>query len=370
MANAATSVAPVLLRARNFQWYWNSAQEPWSFTSNKEHWQKYTDVENEMIEDAFNATKFEVELDGNYVVSFKDQCQYKKTDRNRQFPIKRVEITPDHSSVHLREERFLLPVTLSTTSTKSNPKSFVNQNHQRIDIIDHYHRVLYRTPRGTCREILEDACEGIMKESIALGKEHEGRWLAQRLEDVKLFANDYYNGIPPAIGDTLVHLYTKDSFLYRLLNRLMRGHSVMTPEHFKNIAPFGFLLNMYLRQEKYVANNFTVVYRGINLTDEERKDFMQMKMHSTSFMSASKNREFAELLGNTLLIFDLDRKYRDDPNERDVQCGRDISHLSNFPEEEEVLVWLETGFEFVKYEYDSVKQKHIIYLRSSKDNYN
>jgi hypothetical protein len=90
---------------------------------------------------------------------------------------------------------------------------------------------------------------------------------------------------------------------------------------------------------------------------------MQEIMKFTSFTSTTRSRKVAEFYdGNTLLIIDLNQynnkgKY--------VTCGRNISSLSDFPVEEEFLIWPGTEFAFVKYEYDVLKKKHIIYLKSS-----
>ncbi|CAF1194959.1 unnamed protein product [Didymodactylos carnosus] len=35
------------------QWYWKSSYDPWS-RSGKEEWTKYSDIESEIIEEAFN----------------------------------------------------------------------------------------------------------------------------------------------------------------------------------------------------------------------------------------------------------------------------------------------------------------------------
>ncbi len=51
-------------------------------------------------------------IDGDYVIHFQHQVQYNKCDRNRQQPIKHVEINSDRSDVRLREERFSSPITL------------------------------------------------------------------------------------------------------------------------------------------------------------------------------------------------------------------------------------------------------------------
>ncbi|CAF1368276.1 unnamed protein product [Didymodactylos carnosus] len=66
---STASAAPILRSPRSFQWYWNSSVDPWS----EEQWTKYTDIENEIIEDALNANKEEVDIDRNYVISLKDQ---------------------------------------------------------------------------------------------------------------------------------------------------------------------------------------------------------------------------------------------------------------------------------------------------------
>jgi hypothetical protein len=101
--------APILQRPRNFQWYWNKATDPWTYQG-AENWQKYTDVENEIIEDAYNEKKSDVEIDNDYIINLKNQVQYKKNDSKRQRPIKRFVLDRDHSNVHLREGRFSVPV--------------------------------------------------------------------------------------------------------------------------------------------------------------------------------------------------------------------------------------------------------------------
>ena len=71
--------------------------------------------------------------------------------------------------------------------------------------------------------------------------------------------------------------------------------------------------------------------------------------------------------GNTMLIVDLNVTHWL-VGAGDILCGYDISHLSAFPSEEEFLIWPGTQFNHVKYEYDSRRKRHIIYLRAS--NYN
>ena len=85
---------------------------------------------------------------------------------------------------------------------------------------------------------------------------------------------------------------------------------------------------------------------------------MQEIMKFTAFTSTTCNRSIAEFYdGNTLLIIDLDQY-------ESTVCGKNISSVSDFPEEEEFLIWPGRDFAFVKYEYDISKKKHMIYLKS------
>ena len=79
-----------------------------------------------------------------------------------------------------------------------------------------------------------------------------------------------------------------------------------------------------------------------------------------AFTSTSGKRTLAGWYGNTLLIVDIMSTAGDLID----GTGVDISLLSNFPEEKEFSMRPSTYFEFVKQEYDSVNEKHIIYLKS------
>ena len=87
------------------------------------------------------------------------------------------------------------------------------------------------------------------------------------------------------------------------------------------------------------------MYRGLNLDDQQRKQLMK----------ETRSRKVAEFYdGNTLLIIDLNQR---DNNHKYIACGRSISSLSDFPEEEEeFLIWPGRDFAFVKYEYDILEK--------------
>ncbi|CAF4056049.1 unnamed protein product [Rotaria sp. Silwood1] len=379
-ASATSAVrAPVFLRPRNFQWYWNSSVDPWAATyaEQADDWQKYTDVENEIIEDALNEKRIQTELDGNYIVNFTHQVQYQKGDTNRQRPIKRVQLNTDRSNVYLREDRFALPITLATRDTETTMISASTDNEQdALDELKYYGRIskAYETLElknidKSYGYIVEHAANGIMIEGAKLGKEKEAEWLAKQLLDVKHFGENnettYYVDIPQPIGETCIYLYTKESFWYKILNSTLRNHATMSREQVKTMGPFCWLLNQYLFQKK--TGDLLTVYRGLTLTDEERQKFMkQGDIRFTSFTSTSRNRKKAEKFGNTLLIFDLN--VYDPVFEWKVPIGMNVLSLSDFPNEEEFTMYTGVLFNFVRYEYDNETKKHIIYLKASELN--
>ncbi|CAF4334984.1 unnamed protein product [Rotaria sp. Silwood2] len=360
--------APILLRRRNFQWYWNSAPDPWSVR--EEQWQKYTDIENEIIEDGHNQKRKEVEIDGNYVIDLKHQVQYKKGDSHKQRSIKRVQLDRDRSSLHLREERFSLPVPLATSTQAIDDNRDVEMEilHVRIGRLGHFAAVYaedhINNQGKSLADVVQEAANGIIKEGSALNKEKEARWLAAQLLAVKHFglniATDHMFRIPAEIGDTVVHMYTLETFLYKLVNSHGRHQFSVTNETVKTLGPFYLILQRYLFQIE--TKNFFTVYRGLSLTDEQRQLFMTKRLEFTAFTSTSKNRVKAEQFGDTLLVIDLEPELSD--GDTAEYCGSDIAHLSDFLNEEEFLIRTGTFFKFIKHEYNSKMKKHLIYLKS------
>ncbi|CAF5086113.1 unnamed protein product, partial [Rotaria magnacalcarata] len=331
-------------------------------------------VENEIIEDALNANKVEVEIDGGYLINIKYQVQYTKYDHKKQHSIKRRQLSKDSSAARLREERFAVPMSLATNTVfHAETQSVDELDRVRCwgDISRIYDCVENPCPRKkTVRHIVDEAVQGMIKEGAALNKEHEAQWLAQQLGSVKHYAENGTNveNLPAEIGDTLIHIYTRDSFWFKRINGVLREIEAITSEQLKDLGPFCYLLHQYLQCKKTLLDCF-IVYRGLLLTDEQRQDFMKEKITFTSFTSTSRNRDLAEIYGNTLLIIDLNPNLENLSDTTGRRCGIDITHVSQFTEEEEFLIWPNRNFDFVKYEYDRPNKKHIIYLHKSRHNW-
>ncbi len=352
-------------RPQNFQWCWNSCPD---LCNDDEDWREYADVENEIIEDAFNANKEDVEIDGDYVINLKRQVQYRKGENDEQRAIKRVQFETKRVKVRLGTERFSLPVTPARSTTSSSTASDKPTETYRLiencfgvaDFPETYFRNEVLNTWKSLAHVVEEAISGIMKEGARLSKSNQAKWLAEQLRAVQQFGKSFgaeqQSRHPSKIGQMCVFLYTKDSFWYKLINSILRDPNTITCEHVKTFGPFCWLLDRYIGG--HAEEDSVTDYRGVTLSDEQRKEFMRADEMVTfaSFTSTTKNRMVAEMYsGNSLLIMDI----------RGSPRGEDISSLSNFPDEEEYLLWTGTAFKFFKYEYDSVKKQHIIYLRSA-----
>ncbi|CAF5020273.1 unnamed protein product, partial [Rotaria sp. Silwood1] len=104
MAEAAPT-APNCLKT--IEWMWQSNPNPWS-KSEPAEWSHYSDLENLIIEEAFQDKQPRALLD-DYYIDFKRKRQILNLDEYKQRPIERVERKREDK--HLREARFMdLPV--------------------------------------------------------------------------------------------------------------------------------------------------------------------------------------------------------------------------------------------------------------------
>lgn len=186
-----------------------------------------------------------------------------------------------------------------------------------------------------------------------LNQEFDAERMAEELRSCDTRIRGWVGGTE--ICACAVRLYSAESFLYKLLNSTMRNNDYTKVD---TLGPFCFLLF------HYVSNNIEsdkdqVRYRGMQLTDEmlnEYKAAIGQLVRWPAFTSTTKNREVAEQFGNTLFIITV--KYY----EMLRQELSDISSLSLYSEEEEVLLGPQSEFEVTKIEYNAVSKKQLIYL--------
>ncbi|CAF4500995.1 unnamed protein product, partial [Rotaria socialis] len=133
----------------------------------------------------------------------------------KQRPIKRVQLDRDSSNVHLREEKFSLPITLVTVTTLSNQELESTNPWKNWLFANNMSELYKRFELGTIRkktgDIIEDTAQGIITEQLQI--------VNHRV--VNAASGPFHLSFPPEIGNTLIYLYTKDSFWYKLINHVL-----------------------------------------------------------------------------------------------------------------------------------------------------
>ena len=127
----------------------------------------------------------------------------------------------------------------------------------------------------------------------------------------------------------------------------------------ETLGPFCWLLQDYICKNKNRENR--ILYRGATLKQEMIDEYRQAvgtKILWLSFVSTSKVREVAEFFsGNTLFIIEMKDMY--------TSLCTDITSLSLYPDEEEVLLMAQFRFRIDNVELDSTTKKYSIYLSSA-----
>ncbi|CAF1425677.1 unnamed protein product [Rotaria sp. Silwood1] len=334
---------------KHVEWMWQSNPNPWS-KSEPATWSHYSDLENLIIEEAFQDKQPRALLD-DYYIDFKSNRQILNTDDYKQRPIKRVE--REREDKHLREARFMdLPV--------GKGRSFGGQYGWISPFVIEIRRYLKLEPDDLPSKkpnmipmLIEKAARGIIEEGKHIGKEREAEKLAKMLREKK-------NAGMEEVWKCCAYLYTLESFLYKTLNAAMRlvgdrEHEQVWRSKVRTLGPFCLLLwddpfNTKLTTEK-------TLYRGAELNKEQIASYEEMAKDDKAYgsfqayTSTSRNREKAEKFGNTLFIMEVL-----------IAFIADLSQLSEYGNEEEELVTPGVSFRVKSVEFDRKTNKHLIHL--------
>jgi hypothetical protein len=349
MAADASQSAPADESTR-IQWMWKSNPDPFSKTE-PEEWTNYSDVENDIIEEAYVAKKSQALMDG-YCIDFKHRVQIADDDLNRQRPIKRVE--GGRNRMRSTLDRFTdHPITPGRPYGGQYGwiSPFVIEVRKSLKL---QAEQLPSKDASIVPMIVEKAALGIIEEGNLLGRRLVAKNMAKQL------TAQIHNGIK-MIWKCCAYLYSQEEFLYKKVNEAMR--LVGSPEQaeiwrskVRTLGPFCLLL-----WDNPFSNKLTKkikLYRGATLNAEQIKTYEELSTDSNeyrtfqAFTSCSRNRIFAENFGNVLFIMDVFSAFT-----------IDLKEISAYPEEEEELVTPGVSFHVERMEYDSNTRKHLIYLK-------
>ena len=313
-----------------------------------EPWKPYDEIENEIIEEVFhNTTEMSspVELDDHFI-DLNQQMQVSNVDNTKQHPIKRL-MKSECNPQRLPRERFCAPLTSVPTTSRAHGDS-----HEWCPFIKQW--IGTKTGKQcvfNVKECVRKAIEGILIEGGLHGKEIIANHLVREL---KLF-----NGSTTYEASKIcVHMFTRDTFLFRLVNAALReNHSSKVD----TLGPYCYLLRAYIRA---TGTDYSgLLYRGALLSEEGINQYRHAAatrewLTWAKFTSTSKSSEVADIFTqNTMFTIDIKKM------QMFLIRAFDIEHLSQYPEEQEVLLPAGVLFRVLDVNEDQVTNRCTIRLQ-------
>lgn len=329
----------------------NNSEKPiWYCRCNTDaaNWEAHSDVDSQIIEDAYRSDKRTVKIK-NYMIDFQSNLQINMKDPKDIRSIRREFASKISTADNcLRAQRFFLEEPNFT-------KSFDEVTEKGSKFIADWEENTLSNDSGLrndasgnslLKRCADLAVHGIILEGIRLGYHDAANRLSAELENAGA-----------ELLQVCVKLYTKESFLYPLINKTLREKDFSKLSTF---GPYAYLLHKLLIESNLMVYN-TTVYRGAFLSTEMIDQYKSSEGEIAKwlgFSSTSRNLRKTENWrgSNTLFIIEI----KQEPHPFD--CGYDISGLSDFPQEEEVLLLAGGRFKIEKVDFDDTQKKHIIHL--------
>ncbi|CAF3544157.1 unnamed protein product [Rotaria socialis] len=331
-------------------WMWSAGDAPWEQNDN---WKPYSDVENRIIEQAHEENKSTIELD-DYYIDLRKHFQTRKPTSNKHRPIKRV-LLPDINKRFRPARRYVLQ------------KPELTPELAALGWTAAWSRFLLAAGLfGVIKdaelvERVEKAADGIIEEAVKLEKRIEAEWIGNELKKVKAETRE-------VIGVCCVTLFMMDSFLHTLLNQVLRESEVQSAgvrcahefttesgkTHGRTLGPYCSLLWIYLYESP--SQGLTYVYRTASLTKTTIDDYQKhigKCMVWTDFSIATKCKTNA-LQSQENTIYEI--KIR----KGGVPGVMDVSTLTDYSAEKEVLIIAGIPFEIKAINYVEKLQKYFI----------
>ncbi|CAF1091260.1 unnamed protein product, partial [Didymodactylos carnosus] len=231
-------------------------------------------------------------------------------------------------------------------------------------------------PNGHCYEQLLHAVFSTIHESALAKLSMLDFWLQlyannNTLADIRNFAENYR-------AKDSVYWYTKESFVYRCVNETLRSGDIDRCYSLRfYIANLSAQLHAlkYQQQKTMEKAGMTILYRGIRQSDEEL-DILQSLVGTVvavkSFMSTSRNKNIAlayaspsdwQAEDSRPLLLEI----HVDLNSPSI-IAADITRVSNFDEEEEVLFNIGNTFRVEMLTFDTSDNVWLCHLKATNEN--
>lgn len=343
-----------LMHAQSFKWMFKSNTNPFSEYEPSE-WRDYSDIENEIIEEAFMTKQTRAVLE-NYYIDFAWNIQIAANNENNQRPVQRLTFRRNYmNNRKLREERFM-PNPIAPKCPFSDQYGWLS-----VFMAEVKKNMKLRYAQMPSQDeaivpiLVEKAALGIIEEGKKARKQFDAEWMAKQLRKRK------ESGLEQ-VWKCCAWLYTMDSFLYRKLNETMRLVGTEAEKHLWRSkictwGPFCLLLWSSPFAMKPIKEG-KILYRGADLSDSFIATFIDQSEKSNAqgsfqaFTSATRNRAVASAFGGTVLFI------------MRIICAyiMDLSPYSHFPDEEEELICPGVSFTVDSVDFHKTENKFLVYI--------
>ncbi|UJR07151.1 hypothetical protein I4U23_011439 [Adineta vaga] len=167
--------------------------------------------------------------------------------------------------------------------------------------------------------------------------------------------------------------YTRDTFFYRLLNKALRQHNI------EDVTLFGFYLKDLYNQLKPLHKSFLSAHSNEQVIKFYRGQLISLKdikkIQAANYYSITISSLFSTSIDRNVALFELNpSEDHKEPGleyvlfEIEVDTGKrslpfgNITHLSNFPSEQEILLMVGTHLKVVKVVYEEERKFYLIEL--------
>jgi hypothetical protein len=310
-------------------------------------------VENLLIEEAFSTKQTHAIIDG-YIIDFERGVQISDNDQSKQRRVKQQACQRNNQP--LREERFM-PDPIAPARPFGGQYGWVSPFV--IEVRKSLYLQAKQLPSNDANIIpivVQKAALGIIKEGKLIGKRKEAEKLAEKLMTME-------SKEIKELWQCCAHLYSLESFLYKKLNEVMRligdeKHETVWQSKVHTLGPFCLLLWDNPFSDKLTKN--IQLYRGAKLTNQQIATYQELSTRPReyrsfqAFTSCSRSHEMAGKFGNALFIMKVLWAFT-----------WDHKPFSAYPNEEEELIIPGVCFSVQRMEFDSHKNKYLIYLQLS-----
>jgi hypothetical protein len=362
-----------------FIWECQTNADPWDETQTPE-WTPYSNAKSSAIEKAYKNKSKEILIDENYRIDLENCIQQHINDPYRQRPVRRRRCRP-HSIVPTDKEtedesayreRLSSPLGLVSSYSATGDTTYYGSSF--------VHTWLVTFTKGKMKITFDTIYPVLLKGLMLEGQIAKTNTLTE-IEAVLIKIKEETSKKSSEkrikeLQDCCAKLYTKSCYIYGAVNAALRNDD---RSKLDTLGPFCYLLFNYVgrrfKDNSSILDRFRRVlhpneiewmtlYRGDYTSDTNIEEYRRAARDNSKhfkwlpFVSTSRDRKVAEFFaGNVLYIIKI-RSYSSNEDR-----FTDLSEISHFPIEQEILLLPGVQFQVNKVSFDNENGLHLVYIK-------